>query len=84
MWPVVILSALIAMHWWKMLYAVISTNEKIEFITGHVILNGAYNEIFQLKTTKHELGADHPKLTMFINMKIKIVIFLQKWFDPIV
>ena len=33
------------------LNAVISTNERIEFITGHVIFNGAYNEIFQLKTT---------------------------------
>ena len=27
------------------LNAVISTNEIIEFITGHVIFNGAYNEI---------------------------------------
>ena len=33
------------------LNAVISTNERIEFITGHVIFNGAHNEIFQLKTT---------------------------------
>ena len=33
------------------LNAAISTNERIEFITGHVIFNGAYNEIFQLKTT---------------------------------
>ena len=34
------------------LTAVISTNERIQFITGHAIFNGAYNEIFQLKTTK--------------------------------
>ena len=33
------------------LNAVISDNERIEFITCHVIFNGAYNEIFQLKTT---------------------------------
>ena len=33
------------------LNAVISTNERIEFITGHVIFNKAYNEILQLKTT---------------------------------
>ena len=33
------------------LNALISTNEMIEFITGHVIFNGAYNEIFLLKTT---------------------------------
>ena len=33
------------------LNAVISTIVRIEFITGHVIFNGAYNEIFQLKTT---------------------------------
>ena len=33
------------------LNAVISTNERIDFITGHVIFKGAYNEIFQLKTT---------------------------------
>ena len=26
--------------------------ERSEFITGHVIFNGAYNEIFQLKTNK--------------------------------
>ena len=31
--------------------AVISTNERNWIITGHVIFNGAYNEIFQLKTT---------------------------------
>ena len=31
------------------LIAAISTNERIEFITGHVIFNGAYNDIFQLK-----------------------------------
>ena len=28
---------------------------RIEFKTGHVIFNGAYNEIFQLKTTKQDL-----------------------------
>jgi hypothetical protein len=52
-------------HWWKIyltknplqdllssLNAVISTNESIEFITGLVIFNRAYNEIFQLKTTR--------------------------------
>ena len=33
------------------LNAVISTNERIEFITGHVIFIGAYNEIFLLKIT---------------------------------
>ena len=51
-------------HWWKIylkknplqdllssLNALISTNESTEFITGHAIFNGAYNEIFQLKTT---------------------------------
>ena len=37
------------------LNAVISTNERIEFlifITGHAIFNGAYDEIFQLNTLK--------------------------------
>ena len=33
------------------LNAVISTNESIEFITGHVIYNLAYTYKFQLKTT---------------------------------
>ena len=32
------------------LNAVISTNESIEFITGHVIYNPAYTKKFQLKT----------------------------------
>ena len=50
-------------HWWKIysknalqdllssLNAVISTNESILFITGHVIYNPAYTYKFQLKTT---------------------------------
>ena len=51
-------------HWWKIylkknplqdllssLNTVISTNESIEFITGHVIYNLAYTYKFQLKTT---------------------------------
>ena len=32
--------------------AVISTKERTEFITGHVIYNPAYTYKFQLKTTK--------------------------------
>ena len=38
------------------LNAVISTNERIELIPGHVIFDGAYNEIFQLKTTSNILA----------------------------
>ena len=51
-------------HWWKIylkknplhdllssLYAVISTNESTQIITGHVIYNPAYTYKFQLKTT---------------------------------
>ena len=30
------------------LIAAISTSERIEFITGHVFFNTAYNEIFQI------------------------------------
>ena len=44
------------------LNAVISTNKRIEFITGHVIFNGAYNEIFQLKTT-HDSNIPKPALS---------------------
>ena len=33
------------------LNAIISTNERTEFITGHVIYNPAYAYKFQLKTT---------------------------------
>ena len=62
MWPVINSSALIGgkfifqknplQHLLSSVNAVISTNERIEFITGHLIFNGAYTEIFQLKTTK--------------------------------
>ena len=37
------------------LNAVISTNERTEFITGHVIYNPAYTYKFQLKTTQVSL-----------------------------
>ena len=37
------------------LNAVISTNESIEFITGHVIYKQVYTYKFQLKTTKLSL-----------------------------
>ena len=39
------------------LNAVISTNERTEFITGHVIFKLRYNQIYQLKTT---LGPLYP------------------------
>ena len=57
-----------ALNWWKIylkknplqdllssLNAVISTNESIEFITGHMVYNLAYTYILQMTTTNSKV-----------------------------
>ena len=52
MWPVINLSASIGWSILSSLNAVLSTNERIQIITGHMVYNPAYNLILQLKATQ--------------------------------
>ena len=51
MWPVINSSALIGWNILSSLNAELSTNERIQIITGHMVYNPAYNLILQLKAT---------------------------------
>ena len=47
------------------LNAVISTNERISILTGHVIFKLRYNQTYQLKTTKYTLKVTNHTLKKF-------------------
>ena len=73
-------------HWWKIYFkrlqdllssvnAVILTNERFEFITGHMTYNPAYTLILQMTVVKFFTSCNFQKLLFSISVSVSFCMF---------
>ena len=77
MWPVINQSALIGRNILFSLNPVITTNERIQFITGHMVYNLPYDLILQLKAIPQislvDITANHYIKELLLELPLEIL-----------